>query len=253
MTSCIEWGLDELPVYAEAEVTSFNLEHRYIVKNANGVEKMTIVTLNTDVQINKENGVITITASIPAPTSSLTQDERRKISLTSIVGYAKLSPAAKIEPIEGAPALGIPGDFSSERKYKVTAADGKTSKIWTVKVNPLPVINQFEGMYKESGTLVRGTSPADILDADIYLETINANTLRAQAGKSVFNNPAILYQIQVNPDNSVTIKSDPNASVTIVSQAGVASTYNPATKTFDLHYEYTTSARRKFDTKLVLK
>ncbi len=107
-------------------------------------------------------------------------------------------------------------------------------------------------MYKETGTLVRGSNAPELLDATIFLETVNANTLRAQAGSSIFNNPAILYQIQINSDNSVTIKSDPNSSVAITAQQGVASSYNPATKTFDLHYEYTTSALRKFDTKLVI-
>lgn len=101
--------------------------------------------------------------------------------------------------------------------------------------------------------MVRGTAPADILTGEVYLSSVNANTLLAQAGTSVFNNPAILYQIKINADNTVTIISEPTASVVITPQAGVPSTYNPTTKTFDLHYQYTTSALRKFDTQLVLK
>jgi hypothetical protein len=141
MSSCIDWGLQELPVYTEAEITSFNLEHRYVVKNTNSVEMMAVVTLNTSVQINKDNATITVAASVPSATANFTLEERKKVSLESIVAYAKLSPAAKIEPMDGAPALGTIGNFTGERKYKVNAADGKTSKIWTIKVNPLPVIN----------------------------------------------------------------------------------------------------------------
>ena len=254
MTSCIDSGLQELPVYNEAEITAFNLEYRFVTKNANGVDMMAVVTLsNANLQINKEAATITLTATIPAPTTSFTPAERKKVSLEKIIAYGKLSPAAKIEPLEGAPVLGTPGNFTAERKYKVTAADGKTSKIWTIKINPLPAISQYEGLYKESGTLVRGTGAPEALDADVYLSTVNATTLLAQAGKSIFDNPAILYQIKINTDNTVTIISEPTASVTIIPQAGVPSTYNPTTKTFDLHYEYTTSALRKFDTKLVLK
>jgi hypothetical protein len=253
LTSCVSSGLDELPVYNEAEITNFNLEHRFLVTNANGIQRLEVVGLGGAVTIDAATATITATPTIPAPTSTFKQNERRNVSLEKIVAYTKLSPAAKIEPLEGASVLGIPGNFTAERRYKVTAADGRTSKVWTIKVNPLPVINQFEGTYTESGTLVRGTNPTDILTGEVYLSSINANTVLAQAGTSVFNNPAILYRIQVNADNTVTIISEPSASVLITPQVGVPSTYNPTTKTFDLHYQYTTSALRKFDTKLVLK
>lgn len=252
LTSCVSSGLEELPVYNEAEITNFNLEHRFLSTNANGIQYLEVVALGATVKIDAAAATITATPTIPAPTSAFTQNERRKVTLEKIVAYTKLSPAAKIVPLDGASVLGIPGNFTTERQYKVTAADGTTSKVWTIKVNPLPVINAYEGTYKESGTLVRGTGSPETLTGNIYLSSINANTVLAQAGKSVFNNPAILYRIQVNADNTVTIMSEPSASVVIIPQAGVPSTYNPTTKTFDLHYEYTTSAKRKFDIKLVL-
>lgn len=253
LTSCLESNLDKLPVYSEAEMTDFDLEYRFAVKNTNGIDYLSVVTLTTTPVIDNNSMTITLSPKISAPGGTFTSEERKKVSLKSIVGYAKVSPAAMVSPLEGAPKLGVPGDFSVSRKYRVAAADRKTSKVWTIVINPLPVISQFEGDYKESGTLVRGTGAPEALDADVYLSTIDANTVQAQAGKSIFNNPAILYRIQVNPDNTVTILSDPDASVTIIPQAGVPSTYNPATKTFDLHYQYTTSALRKFDTKLVMK
>lgn len=57
-------------------------------------------------------------------------------TLDNVVVIFQLSTAARCEPIEGAPALGVPGDWTKPNKYKVTAADG-TTKIWTVTINSL--------------------------------------------------------------------------------------------------------------------
>jgi hypothetical protein len=254
-TSCLTGNLEDIPEFTDAEITDVKFDFRY--KDANstwidGEPVVKVVRLTVVKTINAAAGTIEVNLSVPAPNASFTNDIRRQVALTNLVGKFNISTAATIEPLDGAPVLGVPGDFSTERKYRVIAADGKTTKDWTVKVNPLPIINPYEGFYKESGTLVRIGNPPDELDAEIYLQSINANTCRAQAGKSVFNNPDILYQIQVNADNTVTIKSDPNAAVEIFPQEGKVSTYNPTTKTFDLHYHYR-NGDRLFDTKLVLK
>lgn len=136
-SSCIDWGLDELPVYDEAEITDFDLEHRYVVKNENGVERMAIVALNLEVTIDSDTKIITVNPTVPPATGDFPEEERNKVSLSNITAYTKISPAAKIQPIDGAPELGKPGDFSTEQKYNVSAADGKTSNIWTIKVNAL--------------------------------------------------------------------------------------------------------------------
>ncbi len=138
-TSCIEWGLDELPAYEEVEITDFDLEHRYTAENANGVESVVFTTLNSSVDILTDDATITVTASIPPATEVFTEEIRRAITLESIVGYVKISPASKIEPLDDAPTLGALGDFSVASKYRVTAADGKTSKDWTIIVNLLPI------------------------------------------------------------------------------------------------------------------
>ncbi|MGV8827726.1 MAG: DUF5018-related domain-containing protein [Breznakibacter sp.] len=251
-TSCLKSGLEDLPAFNLTKITSFNMEYRFEAKNANSVSYVEVVTLPTSTIIDTVKNIVTVTPSRPVANAVFTREERKKVNMTNILGYCSLETAASIKPIGNSPKLGVPGDWTADRQYLVTAADGRTTREWTIKVNPLPIISNYEGMYKETGTLVRGSNAPELLDATIFLETVNANTLRAQAGSSIFNNPAILYQIQINSDNSVTIKSDPNSSVAITAQQGVASSYNPATKTFDLHYEYTTSALRKFDTKLVI-
>lgn len=140
--SCLKSGLEDLPAFEEVEITHFNLEHRYIAKNTNGIEQLVSKTLtNGDLVIDADNGTITVNPTIPGASSNFSQEERKKITLANIVVYTKLSPAASIAPLEGAPQLGVPGDFSVPRKYKVTAADGKTTKVWTITIGNLPVIN----------------------------------------------------------------------------------------------------------------
>ena len=134
LSSCIDWGLEELPVYDEADMLDFDLEYRYTDKNDNGYERLAVITLPSSSTIDEDNNTVTVEASVPDPAGSFTQEERNKVSLKSIVGYAKISPAATIQPIDGAPQLGIPGDFSSVVKYQVTAADEKTVKTWTINI-----------------------------------------------------------------------------------------------------------------------
>lgn len=40
--------------------------------------------------------------------------------------YVSISDAATLSPLNGAPKLGTPGDFSEDRLYRVTAADGSS-------------------------------------------------------------------------------------------------------------------------------
>ena len=267
LLSCLYQDLPELPVYKDAAIENngINFEHRYLdpIKVSGGQPVVQVKTLTTTsvIKLKKDTGAATdsviATISIPAPdpTISFSSAERSKISLRSLVCYLNVSTAATVAPVGDAPRLGTIGDYSVPREYMITAADGTSNK-WTVKVNPLPLINQWEGSYTESGTLRRYNSlppTQDDLIAELYLLTVNANTIRAQAGKSVFNNAGILYDIRINADNSVTILPVAGAAVTIGPSAGEPSSYDPVTKTFDLHYEYTTSALREFDIKLVLK
>lgn len=261
-SSCLRMGLDELPAYDDADITGIGFEHRFEdpakkwIDGSNVIQYVTIPVSSIQIKKagtdgNTENEVI-VTPGMPTPSGSFTNAERMKITLNNLAGYVYLSNFATIEPIEGAPVLGTPGDFTQPRKYKVTAADGKTTKIWTIKVNALPEISPYEGLYIETGTLDRAGNPTDNLSAEVYLATVDKNTVWTQAAKSVFNNPAITYRIKVNPDNTVEITSNPGASVTIYQLTDQVSRYDPATKTFTLHYAYNAGARI-FHTQLRLK
>mgnify|MGYP000843909696 CR=1 FL=1 len=132
--SC-QWGLSDLEANDECEIIDFNFEKRTIVKeerivkDTDGneikyyVDRVVFVPgLKSSIAINTDQNIVTVTIKPEA-------------DLNSIVGYAVISPGAKIEPIEGSPVLGVLGNFSTPQKYKVTAANGINSKIWEVKAS----------------------------------------------------------------------------------------------------------------------
>ena len=58
----------------------------------------------------------------------------KQIDLANIVGKATISTAATVQPVGSSPVLGVPGNFSSQVSYLVTAADNKTAKTYKVTV-----------------------------------------------------------------------------------------------------------------------
>ena len=130
MTACLEYGLEELPSYEDANITDFYFEYRYqVTANGNTVTNFMRLT-NANRTIGDET--VSLTVRIPAASGTFTASEREKVTLSNIIGYCYISTAATIEPIEGAPKFGALGNYTAPVKYKVTAADGKTSKIWTI-------------------------------------------------------------------------------------------------------------------------
>lgn len=55
----------------------------------------------------------------------------RTADFTKVYLQGNLAPGCKIEPLDGAPKLGTYGDFSSAKKYRVTAPTGNSAD-WTV-------------------------------------------------------------------------------------------------------------------------
>lgn len=126
--SCIDWGLDELPLHKDAEIISFAFEYRYTVINVNGFERLEYRILTNTMTIS--DGQVTNVLTIPPPSGTFTAEIASQIDLDNIVGYASVSNAATIAPVDG-PVLGKIGDFSQPVRYKVTAPSG-ANKIWTV-------------------------------------------------------------------------------------------------------------------------
>ncbi|WP_068471953.1 DUF5018-related domain-containing protein [Saccharicrinis aurantiacus] len=138
-SSCLKLGLDDIEYFDEADITAFNFEYRWMGDN-NGNDRLFVQKLNTAYTI--DTIAYTISCDITVPDASDTGDEptddfpteiRDMVSIEELVGYADLSAAAKIAPIGSAPNLGSMQNFSgSDMQYKVTAADDKTIKEWTL-------------------------------------------------------------------------------------------------------------------------
>lgn len=132
VSSCLKFGLDELPEYEGNEITNFKFEYRWWDEAKN---KMCVELMNVKTQIDSENHVVSCEIVVPKSDKEFPEEIRDKVTLSNLVGYCTLSTAARIAPVGNSPKLGEIQDFSSPEgmQYKVTAANGD-SKIWTLKI-----------------------------------------------------------------------------------------------------------------------
>ena len=142
-TSCLEMGLEEIENAHEAEIIDVRFEHRWAEEIVQAEEnasnqplyQLAVVSLPVNIISVSEDNVIECLITVPPAGSpgNFTEEQRDKVSLTSIIGMATISTVAIIKPIGNGPLLGTPGDFSREVKYLVTAADGVISREYTLK------------------------------------------------------------------------------------------------------------------------
>ena len=131
VSSCLKSGLDDLPTYSDAEITNLNFEYRWWDEEHN---QMAVKSLSNEKKIVEDDNLITCKLTVPDASGSFTSAIRQEVSLSKLIAYMDISTAARIKPVNGAPALGNPGDFSAkEFKYMVTAGDG-TQREWTIKI-----------------------------------------------------------------------------------------------------------------------
>lgn len=136
LNSCINMGLEDLPVYNGTEITSLKFEYRYAISVGNSGEKMQVVELDTNCNIDEQSNTIVCQIVVPQPSGTFTKEEKNKVSLKNIVGIASISTAASIRSIDNAPKLGYISDFSNkEFQYEVIAADNKTKETWTIIID----------------------------------------------------------------------------------------------------------------------
>lgn len=137
-SSCLDGNLDELPVFSDAEISGVRYaDYRWKSATATvpGGEALVIKqTLNIEENTKPGDGQLNVKISVPAASGEFTEAIRNQCSANNISVAVTISTASKITPLEGAPALGKPGDWSKPNKYRVTAADGKTTKDWTITV-----------------------------------------------------------------------------------------------------------------------
>lgn len=138
-SSCLKAGLEDLPEFEDKDISSVpRVEYRFVGDRTSPASNQKIVetvTLNQTpaAVINKDNGTVKISVTVPAATNIFTQTHRDACSSKNVVVSVGISTAARIVPTDGAPQLGVPGDWSKPNKYIVTAADGST-KAWTIEI-----------------------------------------------------------------------------------------------------------------------
>ncbi len=134
-TSCLESNLEELEVYSGNEITSIaGAYYRYYgtdVIPGSGEQQVKQYSLwYGATERNVEAGTISFQCTYY---SNAPQEVKDNFSFSNMVVIVNLSSAATIRPLDGAPKLGVPGDWSKPNKYEVTAADG-SKKVWTITV-----------------------------------------------------------------------------------------------------------------------
>ena len=139
LTSCLERHLEDLPTYTGNDIESVaGVIYRFYTGNvidASGEEEIAQYVMGSSASVDKDAATVEVTVSIP---SNLPAEQRDKVSLSYKKGdrqglglIVNLSAAAIITPLDGAPVLGAPGDWSKPNRYEVMAADG-AKKIWTI-------------------------------------------------------------------------------------------------------------------------
>jgi len=136
-TSCLKHDLEELAVYSGCDITRVDCAYRWKTGEIHpGTQsekvKQVYVSAYSRTYVTDESdpsrGVCTIRYS-----KTNIPEQYRSVAETEMVVYVTISTAATMKPINGAPALGIPADWTADHEYEVTAADG-TKKIWKIVV-----------------------------------------------------------------------------------------------------------------------
>ena len=133
-TSCLDSNLEELELHSGCDISSGEAYWRYYgteVIPGSGEVKVHQVRLPRAVSADAENCIFKIRYT----TTSLNAEQAALFTEANVVVQVTISTAATIKPIGDAPKLGIPGDWTKDNQYEVTAADG-TKKTWTIIVEP---------------------------------------------------------------------------------------------------------------------
>ena len=137
MTSCLESGLDDLESFDTADIENWPVAYyRYYTGDqmaVNGEQQVKQIQLTRtagDYDFDEENKTGQPFFNITVAPNNVPEAEKAN----NLVVVLTVSTAATVTPVDGAPKLGVPGDWSKPNKYKITAANGN-SRIWTVTVN----------------------------------------------------------------------------------------------------------------------
>jgi len=178
-----------------------------------------------------ESSNVVLLSSIPVDKANVTSIVEKKFSLV----YADL---IKDLTLNGNALPSVETDLTIGDSWKITYVsvmeDGR--KVLNNGLTNIGVANPYAGKYSRTGLLVHPTAgnlPYE--ETGLDLVTVDATTLKTLVG--YWENTAYILTIKVNADNSVTIGGDVGGTA-VTATPGLTNVYDPATKTFSLHYTY---------------
>ena len=139
-SSCLKHDLPEIIESSQNTINSFSFQHRYmdtVYVAAGTANADTLVRVRMSTLTNRTTFSNDTIYCRPSLANNFPAAQRSKVTITNLWATATIPNAAIIEPINGAPALGTPGDFSNNVSYKVTAANGEY-RIYVIVTTPIP-------------------------------------------------------------------------------------------------------------------
>jgi len=138
-SSCLKSGLPSARNSSLNAMYSFNYEYRWYdtsyiqpgTHQADTVITVRLVQLGNSVTISHDT-----VYTFPTYPGNLPAAQTPNVTLSHIWAYASIPDASVMVPLNGAPKLGTPGDFSHPVSYQITAADGSKAT-WVVVTAPL--------------------------------------------------------------------------------------------------------------------
>lgn len=135
LTGCLSHGIDDpKDVFDGADITGLQGVYYRYMDNSGKEPVVKQVTLARGSDINTEENTMLIQCQAP---TNFPEDQLPNLKASELVVVLNISTASIIEPLDGAPKLGKPGDWSKPNKYQITAANGK-KKVWTITLELLP-------------------------------------------------------------------------------------------------------------------
>lgn len=196
-------------------------------------------SLVDDPQVVTDYNTANGTNYVALPTSKYTLPNGGKVTIPAGTQYAtiKVSINGPNVDFSQANAIGL----------KITNSSGPiiASNLNTAIVT-ITLKSIYAGTYHNFGFRVHPVLGTFNFDYSVAMGTVDQTTIE---GNALADLGADLV-LHVNPDNTVDVTS-PNGQPSAADSPGLVNSYDPATKTFTLHYFYNTSAPRKMTQTMV--
>jgi hypothetical protein len=125
--------------------------------------------------------------------------------------------------------------------FQITdAGSAVVSRGFGQAVYEIGIKNEWHGEYHATGVFTHPTAGPRDIDEPKNLQTVGPRAVRAPLGDLGGSNYYMI--LTVNANNTVTIT--PSGITPNIDQSWGPNTYDPTTKTFNLHYSYNTAAPR---------